>query len=179
MNDKNILEQITPNDALAILKNLAKKDKDICKRIEQLAKEYLSEIDIDSIAEEVYSSLDFLDVEELWDSSGSTGYGEYIEPHERAFEMFEETIEPFIDEMKKYRKLLMFQEEKIYCMGILKGIYQYEKESTSDFSNWAEDVPGESFTDVLDEWKKKKKNPEDISEMDTFLKQNCPDWAKS
>ncbi|MEA3497184.1 MAG: hypothetical protein U9R42_14245 [Bacteroidota bacterium] len=176
MSKKNILEQLSPSDAFAVLKQLAKEDKSIRVKIEQLAKEYLSEIDLDSIAEEVYSELDSLYVEDLWDSSGSTSNG-YIEPHERAFEMVEETIEPFIDEMKKYRILSMFQEEKICCMGILKGLYRFEKEATSEFSDWATDAPGESFSYALSEWKENKQNAEDLKEMEEFVKENFEKWA--
>lgn len=168
MKKTNILDQLTANDALIILKTIAKEDEKIEKRIKQLAKEYLSEIDLDSIAEEVYSDLNFLDVEELWDSSGSTRYG-YIDPGERSWEMFEEVLEPFIDEFKKYQKLSMYKEAKIYCMAILKGIYQYEKESTSEFKDWAVDAPGEYFGSVLDEWKKGQKDTKDITEMDDFI----------
>ena len=39
----------------------------------------------------------------------------------------------------------MHQEAKLYCMGILKGIYQYEEDSGSEFKDWATDVLGESF----------------------------------
>lgn len=176
MKKTNILDQLTANDSLTILKTLVKEDKNLKKRVEQLAKKYLSEIDLDSIAEEVYSDLDFLDVEELWDSSGSTRYG-YIEPHERSGEMIEESLEPFIDEIKKYQKLTMYKEAKIYCMGILKGIYHYEKESTSEFKDRAVDVPLECFGNVLDEWKKGQKDTKDITEMDDFIKTNFSEWA--
>jgi hypothetical protein len=36
-------------------------------------------------------------------------------------------------------------------MGILKGIYQYEEDSGSEFKDWATDVPGESFGNILEE----------------------------
>jgi len=59
--------------------------------------------------------------------------------------MFEDALESFIEELKKYKKLSMNKEAKTCCMGILKGIYQFEKESTSEFKDWAVDVPGECF----------------------------------
>jgi len=42
----NILDKINSNDALAILKILCKEDKNIAKKIEQIAIEYLSGVDI-------------------------------------------------------------------------------------------------------------------------------------
>ena len=69
---KDILATITPDDAFAILKSLAKEDKNIKKRIEQLAIEYLEDVDVEEIADAVYFDLDLIEVEELWDRSGST-----------------------------------------------------------------------------------------------------------
>jgi len=60
----NILKQITADDALAILRILAE-DKDVGKRIEEIAKESLSKVDLEEIASEVYSELDSLEVEEV------------------------------------------------------------------------------------------------------------------
>lgn len=176
MDKEKLVDKLTPSDALAILKELANSDSDILLKIEEIAKKHLSDIDLDEIAEEVFSELDRLYVEDLWDSSGATSFG-YIEPHERAYEMFEETIEPFIDEMKKYRNTKMFQEERIYCMGILKGIYKYEIEAKSEFKDWAADVPKTIFSDVLYEWKKEQKNKNVIKEMDEFVKDSFVGWG--
>ncbi|MBI4647790.1 MAG: hypothetical protein HY738_14675 [Bacteroidia bacterium] len=46
MKKTNILDQISPDQALLILKNLAAQDKQNKLKIEQLAKEYISNVDI-------------------------------------------------------------------------------------------------------------------------------------
>jgi len=73
----------------------------------------------------------------------------------------------------------MHQEAKLYCMGILKGIYQYKEDSGSEFKDWATDVPGESFGDVLNEWKKRNSNNKDKNEMKDFISNECPNWSES
>ncbi len=171
----DILDKINSNDALAILKILYKEDTNIAKRIEQIAREYLSEVDIDDIASEVYFDLDNIEVEEVWDHSGSTRDG-YIDPGDMAWQMFEEALDPYLEELKKYQNLSMHNEAKKYCVGILKGIYQFEKESKSEYKVWAEDAPGEYFGQVLSEWKEGCKNPKDVKEMEGFVKKNFPDW---
>ena len=108
---QNIFNIITPDDAFAILRTLAKEDKGIAKRIEQLAMEYLSDVDVEHVTDDVYSALDFIDVHDLWDRSGSTRDG-YVDPSEMSWEMFEEALEPFLEELKKYRKLSMPAEAK-------------------------------------------------------------------
>ncbi|MCK4666191.1 hypothetical protein KAU33_05555 [Candidatus Dependentiae bacterium] len=169
--EKNIFDAISAEDAFTILKILAEKDINIAKEIEQITKEYLSKVDLDEIALDVYYELDGLDVEELWDKSGSSRYG-YVEPADQAWDMIEELLEPFLEKLRKYRKLSMNKEAKFYCMGILKGIYKYEKESTSEFKDWAVDIPGECFETVVNDWKKNCKNPKDIKEMDDFITKN-------
>lgn len=172
MNKVNVLEQITANDALSILKNLANQDKEYKMKIEQLALEYFEKIDVEDVASDVYNCLLTLDVDDLYSSSGSSSYG-YISPNDRSWEMFEEELEPFEEELKKYYKLCMFNVAKMYCMGILKGIYMYDKEGCSEFADWVTDAPGENFQRILDDWKKEQKNPADITEMDNFIKENC------
>ncbi|NQV01516.1 MAG: hypothetical protein HQ542_02640 [Bacteroidia bacterium] len=47
------------------------------------------------------------------------------------------------DEVIRYLDLGMFPEAKVYCMGVLKGIYQYEQEAESGSKDWFADVPAE------------------------------------
>lgn len=163
-----ILDTINAYDALVILKALASEDRGIAKRIEQLALEYLRDVDIESVASEVYFVLNSIEVEDLWDQSGSTRYG-YVEPVDRAWEMFEESLEPFTRELNKYLDLSMHNEARDYCMGILKGIRQFDKESTSQFKDWAEDAPDELFDRILDDWKKACKTAEHLQQMEEFI----------
>jgi len=90
--------------------------------------------------------------------------------------MFEDALDPYLEELKKYQNLSMHNEAKKYCVGIFKGIYKFEKESKSEYKVWAEDAPGEYFEQVISEWKKGCKNSKDIEEMEEFVKKNFPDW---
>jgi len=157
---RNIFAEISADDAFAILSRLAKEDPKIANRIEQIAMDYLSDVNSEDIASQVYFDLDSIKVEELWDRSGRTRNG-YVEPDEMAFQMFEEALEPFLDEMKKYQNLSMFAEAKDYCIGILKGICRFEKDSLSEYKDWAVDAPADFFEQVLDDWKKGQKGVTD------------------
>ena len=171
----DIFDQISPNEALKILRQLSKTDKELKNKIIELAKELLIDVDVDEICEAVYYALDGIDVHELWDRAGPKRDG-YSSPEDMSVEMFEETLEPFVQEMQRLMDLKISQEAKEYCMGILKGIYQYEKDSGSEFKDWATDLPGESFGDILSEWGKScEKNHK--KEMKTFIKKEFPDWS--
>lgn len=174
---KNLLDKISPNEALDILKFLAKTDKQIKKKILDIAENMIKDIEYDSISDDVFWALDAIDVHELWNSSGSTIDG-YISTDEMAFEMIEKELEPFRKEVFRLMELGMSQEAKSYCMGVLKGIYMYEHDSNSEFKDWATDIPGECFRDLLDKWKKRSKKKSDIKEMNEFLMKECKNWMK-
>ena len=167
----DIFDVISSDDAFDILRLLAREDQKIAKRIEQIALEYLESVDIGDIAIEVYFSLDHIEVEEVWDRSGSTRDG-YVDSTEMAWQIFEEALDPFCEELRKCQRLSMRAEAKKHCLGILEGIYKFEKESASEYKDWAVDAPREYFERVLKEWKNGQNNPEDVAEVEDFIKKN-------
>jgi len=100
--------------------------------------------------------------------SGRTQYG-YVDPGDAAWEMFEEALNPFIDEMKKNQKRALPAVAKAYCIGIIKGLWRFDEESISDFKDWVTDAPGEYVDTVFDEWKKGDPSDEDIAEVMGFV----------
>ena len=173
----DIFNKITPDEALGILKQIAKTDKKLKTRIIELAENILRNVDVEAVCDEVFSELDGIDVHELWDRAGPRTDG-YTSPEDMAVEMFEDALEPFLQELYRLLDLKMHQEAKLYCMGILKGIYQYEQDSGSEFKDWATDVPGEYFGYVLRKWRKRNSNNKDKKEMKVFISNECPNWSK-
>jgi len=85
--NKQVLDKVGTEHANEILQRLADEDAKISKRIQELALEYLTDVDPDGISEDIFYDLNILDVEDVWNNSGSTRYG-YVDPYELAFEMF-------------------------------------------------------------------------------------------
>lgn len=169
INKKNIIQSLSPDDALNILNILIKEDRSLEEKVYQIAMQIFNDVDTEDITSDVYNELDMIDVEELWQRSGKTRYG-YVDPSEESWVMFEEVLAPFIDEMKKHQKLATPSLAKKYCIGIIQGIQEFEKESNSDFKDWAVDAPSEYAQDVFNEWKKDETNEEDIIEVQKILK---------
>ena len=101
-----ILETITGSDALSILNALAQQDEKIKTTIEKTAMEILSVVDVDEIAATVQGELELLQVEDVWARAGANREG-FVEPGDVAWEMFEEAMSPFQDDVEKYKKLSM------------------------------------------------------------------------
>lgn len=174
---KDLLKTISPSEALEILRLLAKTDKQIKKKILDIAENLIKDVDYESVSEDVFWALDAIDVHELWDSSGPRTDG-YISTDEMAYEMFTNVLEPFQREVFRFIDIGMAQEAKLYCMGVLKGIYMYKTDSNSEFKDWATDIPGECFRSLLGKWKEKTKKKSDLQEMNEFLKRECENWVK-
>ena len=156
---------------------MAKHDQNIEIKIIEIAEGLLKDVDVEATCEDVFYALDGIDVHELWDRSGSTSSG-YIGPGEMAVEMMEEELEHFAQEVFRLCELNMHREAMLHCMGVLKGIYRYNHESRSEFKDWATDIPAECFGYLLDEWRKKCQNKDELKEMNAFLKNECSKWAE-
>jgi len=175
---KSILDNITSDQAVHILKALWEKRSDLRETIVKEAEGLLEYVDPDEIADDVFFALESIDVHELWDRSGSRRDG-YTSPEDMAMEMVEEELVSFTDQISRYHDLGRHEEAKLYCMGVLKGLYRFDKEAKSEFRDWASDVAGEYFQFILNNWEKQKENKRFTDEMGEFIKMNCPKWARS
>jgi DNA-binding SARP family transcriptional activator len=173
----DITNKISPREALVILQNLAKSDQEIKNKIVEIAKNLFREIDVGEIGEDVFYDLDGIDVQDLWDSSGAKSDG-YISPENMAFEMVEEQLKTYYQELFRLCELNMEKEALQYCMGVLKGIYRYANESESEFKDWATDIPEECFGYVISEWEKKCKRKSQVKELKLFIKKECHKWSE-
>ena len=99
-NVYTIIDHLSPDDALAILKILAREDDRLGARIAEIATSYLSSADPEEIALDLYAELDALDVEEVWDRAGATRHG-YIDTQKVASEMVEQAMD-LIHEDRRY-----------------------------------------------------------------------------
>jgi hypothetical protein len=130
----DVIEKLTPQQALAILKRLSENEGEIRDAVHTEARTLLQAVNLDETADEAFFVLDSIDVQDCWDRSGSSRYG-YTEPSEAAVELVEEELQPFYDQAARYHELDMPEQEMTYCMGVILGIYRYEHESSHNFGN--------------------------------------------
>ena len=173
----DLIKKLTAEQALEVVNRLNEKGGKIRKAVLAEARNLLTAVDVDETADEVFSVLDSIDVQDCWARSGKSRYG-YTEPSEAAVEIVEEELQPFYDQAKRYRELGMPEQETIYCMGVILGIYRYEHESKSEFRKWCEDVPIECAGYLLDTWRKRKRGKAVAKSMDEFIQRRCPKWGK-
>ena len=169
--NEDLLESLSPEETKSILKVIIKNDPKIdVEKIMNgcIGTENYEKVNIDEVAESLFDELESLDVEDLWDSSGKTRDG-YIEPVERADEMIDEVLESYYNELESYVKLSDFNKAKSYCKGILKGIYKFDKELPTEFSEWAIDIADNFILGIFYKWEKINSNKSYINEIEKYI----------
>ena len=158
------IQSLSADEAALVLKDMLDNDPSLMKKVYEAAIKIACDVDADAIMNSVFNRLNMLDLDDLNGRSGRTRNG-YVEPADAAWELFEEVLDPFIDDMKKSRKRALPTAAKAYCVGIIKGLLMYEESSSSDFAGWIEDAPGEYVDTIIKEWKKGNPSDEDIDEV--------------
>jgi len=174
-DEQKLLDNMTGEDALCVLRELCATDPGMRKRIICEAQRFMADVDVDEVSEMVLSDLEALCVEDLWDRAGPSSRG-YSSPDEMAIQMFEEALQPHEQVIEKFRRLDMSAPCMQYLMGTLKGIYRFEKDAKSEFKDWATDIPAETFRFLIDGWRKNT-GKKDKTHMNKFITEQCPDWA--
>jgi hypothetical protein len=173
----DVTSKLTPEQALKIVERLGRKGGMIREAVVTEAMNVLTEIDLDGTADEVFAVLDSIDVQDCWDRSGGSRDG-YTSPDEAAAEIIEEELQPFFDQVDRYHELEMPEQETAYCMGVIVGIYRYERESKSDFREWSVDIPAECAGFLLDRWRERNREKDSADVMQEFIRERCPEWSK-
>jgi hypothetical protein len=150
--EEKLLDNLKYEMAISILKKLYA-DKEVRRKLISLAEAALQKIDADEIANDVFSELNMLDVDDLYRDSGKTRYG-YVEPSELAHTMAEDAVEPFVSDIAKYRDLGMKGEEMETCRGLLRGLMKYENNGSNELKDWIPDSIMEIAKSILDEYGK-------------------------
>jgi hypothetical protein len=172
-----LISSLTGEQAYEVVVRLAKQGGAVAEAVMAAAKGVLNAVDVDEIAEDVFDALDGIEVEECWDRAGASRDG-YTSPDEAAYELVEEALEPFAEQIRQYRKLKMLERERESCQGVVLGAYRYEQESTSAFKDWCQEAHLSCAGNLLDAWRKRTADPSAKAAMDEFIRQRCPGWER-
>ncbi len=170
----DILSHLKGPEALFILNELIKEDPHLTKRIHELAYHHLEGVEVEDVAEEVLYDLESLEMDELLDYP-IADHG-FMEAEDIADEMLAHTMLHHVEEMNRYLNLNMGKEARDYCLGILIGLNKYEKESVPLLRGCNTENTQFYIIEILEEWKKKEKDPYLLKSFDDRLKEEFPDW---
>jgi hypothetical protein len=171
-----IIEQLSPADASAILHGLASSDETLAARITEMALTRFDQIDVEEVSADLYDELDALEVEEVWERAGRKRHG-YVETGEAAYQMIEAALTPFLEDLARHQKLGLRDEANRMCEGLLLGFYRFEHESTSRFKDWAPDAPISFAGMVMDAWKAGSPTKSDVESLRAFVAEELGGWG--
>jgi hypothetical protein len=166
-----LLDTLDDSRARMVLSMLIRDDPSITHQIEEYARNLLDSIDYEKVAESLYSELNALEIEDVWDSSGKQRDGSYIDTGERAYEMVEEILEPYTDEISAYLERGMPDASREYCMGVILGLWRFDKDSGSDLLDELPDSFRDFIEMIKDDWEKEVKNPEQIALLSEWMEE--------
>ena len=168
---KKFIQSLSADEAARVMKEMLDDDPSLMKKVYETAVKVAGGVNADEIMNKVFNRLDSLDLDDLNGRAGRTRHG-YVEPADAAWELFEEALDPFIDEMKKNQKRGLSTAAKAHCIGIVRGLRMYEEGSSSDLSDWVVDAPGEYVATVIEEWNNGNPSREDIAEIMSIARED-------
>ena len=87
-----LLERLSPQEAVELLKQLLEKHPELRPEAERLGTSYMSSTSVEDIAEDVQARITNIDLDALNGRAGKHSWG-YVEPGDAAVELLEESIE--------------------------------------------------------------------------------------
>ena len=146
-----LLDHIQPDEAAIVLQRLLTVHPELLAEAEEISRMTLGDVSFESIAGDLEDSIRQLDLDDLNGRAGRHSLG-YTEPSEAAWELLEEAVEPYMEDMKRHLGLGLDEDAFGICKGIVLGLYQCRNESGDDFLGWASDFPAEAAGEAVADW---------------------------
>ena len=177
-----LLDELQPDEAALVLRRLLASHPELLSEAEGISRSTLGDASFESIASGVEDSIRQLSLDDLNGRAGHHSW-DYTEPTEAAWELLEEAVEPFVEDMKRHLGLGLDEEAFEICKGIVLGLYQCRNASGDEFLDWASDFPAEAAGNAVD-WIGAGKQgasgspagPNRVLLLRQFVDKHIPEW---
>jgi hypothetical protein len=139
-------------DAVAVLQRLVAAGGAVEAAVHEAVRETVAGLDPEGVAAEVRYDLESLTPEDCWERSGPSRHG-YVDPGEAAWEMVEEVLDPHLRRLRKLQSWGMEAEAGAYCLAVLQGIHDFDRESDTEFRSHSPDDADLAFAWFLGEYR--------------------------
>jgi hypothetical protein len=148
---RRTVKRLKPDENAAVLRRLLEAHPDLAGEAEETARWLLHEVNYEEVAAEIEDEIRAQDYEALSARAGRHERG-YVEPSEAAWEILEEIVEPFREDMKRHLELGLEGEALEICKGLVLGRYQLSERAGGGVLGWEPDFPAEAAGDALEVW---------------------------
>jgi len=143
-----LLDSLDPDRARTVLFLLIRDDPGIADRAEAHARALLETVDYEQVAGLLFADLESLDIEDVWETAGQQRDGSYRYPGERAYEMAEEILAPYRDELSACMERGMPEAALDYAKGLILGLWRFRTESSASILPELEDSIPDLISDI-------------------------------
>lgn len=171
-----LLKSLKGGEALQILWLLTENSASIRKAVIAEAEKLLKSVDTFKVAEEVYDSFNDITFEDFLKEANSYRHGYYRHETDVAYDLFQVEYDAHATEVEKLHQLGYHKDELSYVLGIILGLYRFEKEAITEFAEYVPDEPAEFAEILFSSWKKNCDQVSEMKDVYEFLEEHCPDW---
>jgi len=178
-----LLSRLSPGEAGQVLARILGAHPELRAEAEGIARSVLGEVSFEPVACDVEEAVRGIDLDALEGRAGAHSWG-YTDPGDAAYQLLEEAVQPFVEDMKRHLSLGLEQEAFEICKGIILGLYQLKDDTGGEFLDWAPDFPAEAAGDAVTEWlteaRKGARDPKGqrnrIALLQEFVEVHVPEW---
>jgi hypothetical protein len=152
VHGESVLDRLKAGEAQIVLNRLLAVHPQLRAEAGQIAQSFLSEVAFDLVAQEVEEEAALLDLADLENRAGAHSWG-YEHPADAAWELLEERVSSFIEDMQRQLELGLDAEALETCKGIVLGLYRLRDRKDNDVIPWAEDFAAETACGVIATWR--------------------------
>ena len=165
---RSVVEKLDSGEAASVLTLLLERHPELRSEAEAIGADLLSEVSFLQVADGVENAVLQLDYDDLNPRAGRHSWG-YVEPTEAAWELLEEAVAEFVDDMNRYLDLGLEKQAQELCQGVVLGLYRVRHGGENDVLGWAPDFPGEQAGYVVEKWKGHL--------PPAFVAEHIPEWG--
>ena len=168
---KTLVDGLDLLEATLVLRAMLEEDDTLLEKIYETAMNVIAGFEIDYIADEVASDLGALYLDDVEYEDGRSRNPLY-DSDDLAIQRVEQELEPYLNKMKQNQKRGLPEVAKNHCIGIIRGIRQFEEDSDTDpgFKELIVDGYDWFVNSVVREWKKAKPSKKDVAEVMAIAK---------
>jgi hypothetical protein len=178
------LDRLKGDEATRLLHALLGRHPELADELQELASSELGDVSIEEVADEVEAAVDGLDLDDLNSRAGRHRHG-YVEPSQAAWDLVEEAVMPFIEDMKRRTEAGQDEAALATCVGIVLGLYRLRDKDNDEFLGWAVDSPDEmageavvTLRKALRAAKRRRGSRESSVPLPAILRDTAPEWAE-
>ncbi len=149
-----------------------------------MASDLLGEVLFEDVACEIEEAARALDLDDLNSRAGSHRWG-YKDPTEAAWELLEDVVEPFLEDMKRQAELHSPANALEICKGVVLGLYRVRHEPDGGtVLGWAPDFAPQTAMWAVEmwstggggTWKVRSARRDRAAFPDAFVETYVPEW---